>query len=228
MRVITEDSQATVLGTRFEINSSELSTLLEVSEGSVRLEQTLENRSVDVGQNEFAVSDLNSGIEVRPRGAPRYRSPLITVDTPGRSVDIEVDVRGAKTLYLVTTNGEDNNRFDHVVWLDPVLTGEKTYDLTRIPWTRSKSGWQESRINSGLFGGKIRVNKMICEKGLTTHATSVIAYDLPPNCHTFKTRAALLDSGANQENSEASVRFEVYTELPEETLRKLEMRRRFY
>ncbi|MDZ8118467.1 NPCBM/NEW2 domain-containing protein [Pontiella agarivorans] len=227
MQIITEDSKATVLGTQFEIHSSDVSTLLEVKEGVVRMEQP-DRQAADVAANNYAISKSDKGIAVRTSGTPIYRSPLITASTPGQGVDIEVDLQGAEKIYLVTGNGNDNNRYDHVVWLNPEIIGAETQDLTQYTPVLNKSGWHQSRINTGLYGGPIRVNGKEYEKGLSTHATSVIAYDLPAGSATFRCRAALLDSGTEQTNSIASVHFEIYTELPDEKLQKLKIRKKFY
>jgi hypothetical protein len=229
LRVHTEYSRATVLGTRFEINSSDISTLLEVTEGSVQFEQLDQKQTTTVKEAEYAVSSPEPGIIVKPFEAPLFKSNIITKNTPGRGVNIEVDVRGAKKLYLVATNGGDNNRFDHVVWLNPQFLGNKIHDVTLQPWTIEKSGWRKgSTINAAFSGGPIRVGEKTYKKGICSHATSLIAYDIPLGCHTFKCRAALLNSGIYQAGSIPSVQFAVYTQLPEEELEKLLIRKSHY
>ena len=228
LRVHTEYSRATVLGTKFEINSSDVSDLLEVTEGSVHLEQVDSQQNSVVGQAEYAVSGPGNEIEVKQKGAPIYQSPVITKNTPGHGVEIEVDVTGAKKLYLVTSNGGDNNRFDHVVWLHAKLSGIKEYDLTKQKWTIATSGWRTTRLRMGYFGNPIQVEGIVYDRGIVTHATSVVAYDIPDGCHTFSARAALLDSGLAPPDSVTSVRFEVYTELPENKLHKLLIRKTHY
>ena len=52
-----------------------------------------------------------------------YKSPLVTRKTPGQSVAIEVDITGAKKLYLVVDDGGDGYFCDHADWIEPELTG---------------------------------------------------------------------------------------------------------
>lgn len=228
MRVHTEHSRATVLGTQFEINSSNDSDLLEVIEGSVEIEKSDGQEGLEVGQHEYAVAQPAHSIQVKTQGVPLYRSPLITKDSPGQGVDIEVDITGAKKLYLVTTNGGDNNRFDHVVWLNAKLLGSNEYDLREIPWGIAKAGAHNTQLDKGYYDNPIQVEDITYEHGITTHATSVIAYDLPQGCTHFKATAALLDTALAPSNATPSVRFEVYTELPENKLQKLRIRKLHY
>lgn len=228
MLVKTSDSNSTVLGTQFEINTSKAATLLEVNEGTVSIEHVGDGSNVKVGADQYAILRQGGGIDHQKVNAPLYRSPLITKDTPGLGIDIKVDLKGAEKLYLVTLNGGDNNRFDHVSWLSPVLKGKDTLDLTTQQWFLEKNGWKDSVVNGGLDGTLLKSGGKLFEKGVSTHATSVIAYDVPEGYHSFEARAVLLDSGLNQNKSVSSVRFEVYTDPPEDKIQKLLIRRTFF
>ena len=48
-----------------------------------------------------------------------FKSQLITRQTPGQSVDIDLDITGAKKLWLVVDDGGDGYDCDHADWLNP-------------------------------------------------------------------------------------------------------------
>ncbi|MEO7535566.1 MAG: NPCBM/NEW2 domain-containing protein, partial [Ferruginibacter sp.] len=50
-----------------------------------------------------------------------WKSGLIDRKTPAQSKEVDVDITGAKKLYLVVTNGGDNIDWDHADWIAPTL-----------------------------------------------------------------------------------------------------------
>jgi len=148
-----------------------------------------------------------------------WKSELITQETPGQSVDIDLDITGAKKLYLVTT-------FDDVIgfgrhncdWIEPVLTGKAgMIKLTDQKWIKASAGRGEPVINKTAGGGKLTVNGKEYENGINTNATSIIEYHLPEGYSRFKTKAgidkdALMQLG--QFGSKASARFIIFVEDP--------------
>ena len=54
---------------------------------------------------------------------PVYESHRVTAETVGHAVDIDVDLSGAKKLYLVITDGGDGYMADWAEWLSPVIFG---------------------------------------------------------------------------------------------------------
>ena len=73
MTLITPHAQATVQGTRLALKIVPGSTLLEVTEGLVRLTRSLDNASVDVKAGKFAVA--GEGIELVALTIPRGGAP---------------------------------------------------------------------------------------------------------------------------------------------------------
>src|SRR4051794_40450562 len=109
-----------------------------------------------------------------------FDSKLVTPRTPGHAVNVDVDLRGAKELYLVVRDGGDGFGCDWADWVEPKLigpAGEKK--LTELKWKSASAGYGEVHINGNAQGNPIRVNDAPASFGLGTHANSVIAYDLP-------------------------------------------------
>lgn len=230
LMIFTEHAEAEVVGTKFKFSSSDYSSLLDVKDGAVKMTRLQDNKSVMVKQKQYAVTGNESEeFNAEASGDPVYRSELLTRNTKRRIINIETDISNAKKLYLVVQNGGDNNRFDHAVWIAPKLVGPKgELDLTEYKWSQAKSGCFSNRINCGFGGDKIKVAGNSFDKGITTHATSVISYDIPDGYTYFHSSAAILDSGYNQFESCSSMIFEVYTEMPSKNFERLLIRRHHY
>lgn len=222
MEIFTEHSKCEILGTSFTLSTSNVSTLLDVSEGEVHFE--VESKSILVKSLHYAVAGGEGEFEAQKSANPIYRSPLITNSTPGRRVPIKVKVKAAKKIYLVVSNGGINNRFDHAAWIRPRLYGPKgTLDLTKHPWIIAKSGALRISKKSPLL-----VEEVNLEVGVSAHATSVIAWDIPEGYEVFEADGVILDSGALQKDAIPSVNFEVYTSMPEKKLKELLIRKHHY
>jgi hypothetical protein len=227
MEIITEHSSCEVLGTSFTLSSSDVSSLLDVSEGEVRFHH--KKASLLVPAAHFASAGGNTLFEVQKSDKPLYKSPLITKDTAGQKVPIKVDIKDAKKLYLVVGNGGINNRFDHAAWIRPTLSGlNGTLDLTELPWIIAKAGAMRILKNKDHHGGPLSVEGKDLKVGISAHATSIIAWDIPEGYDTFEATGVLLDSGTMQRDAIPSVHFEVYTSMPELKLQKLLIRRHHY
>jgi hypothetical protein len=222
MEILTEHSKCEVLGTSFTLATSDVSTLLDVTEGEVNFKR--KNKSLLVNDLHFAVAGGEEAFEVQKSANPIYKSPLITNATPGRKIPIKVKLNVSKKIYLVVSNGGLNNRFDHAAWIKPRLYGPKgTLDLTKHPWTIAKSGALRITKRRALL-----VEGVNLKVGISAHATSIIAWDIPEGFDTFEAVGVILDSGALQEDAIPSVNFEVYTSMPEKKLQELLIRRHHY
>ena len=121
-----------------------------------------------------------------------YKSTLITQDTPEQAVDIDIDVTGAKKLYLVVTYDEGTRSSHSANWIEPKLTiGKKTINLTDLKWLKASAGRGVPVINATPRGGKLTVNGKVYKNGISANATSVIEYDLPEGVTRFKVKAGL-------------------------------------
>jgi hypothetical protein len=86
-------------------------------------------------------------------------------------------------------------------------------------------------IIQGIFAPEPKdayVNNRKVDDVIVTHANSIILYHLPPGAKRFTAKAALLRSGIEQEGSQSSVTFEVYTDIPEEKIKALVRERNAY
>ncbi|MEM7392724.1 MAG: NPCBM/NEW2 domain-containing protein, partial [Verrucomicrobiota bacterium] len=145
---------------------------------------------------------------------PVYESKAITKSTKGHEVGIKADIKGAKDLYLVVTDGGDGYGCDWADWAEPRLTGpagEKK--LTDLKWKSARAGWGAVRVNKNAGGQPLRVQGKAIEYGLGTHANSVIHYAVPDGYDTFHARG-VLDNGGTDQGCGSTVTFAVYTKKP--------------
>jgi putative membrane-bound dehydrogenase-like protein len=151
---------------------------------------------------------------------PKFSSPIVTSQTPGHAVDVDVDITGAKQLYLVVTDADDGISADWADWAEPRLIGpggEKK--LSDLKWKSANSGWGTPHSNRNVEGGPLRINGQSMPYGIGTHSNSLIVYDLPPGYTRFKARAGIDNGGSDQGSpSASSVRFLVFTEPPPQRL----------
>jgi hypothetical protein len=108
-------------------------------------------------------------------------------------VDIDVDITGAKKLYLVATYDDIIGFAKHNCdWIEPTLTGPKgSINLTELKWVINSGGQGEPVINRATSGEKLRVNGKIYKNGINVNATSIIEYDLPEGVTRFKAKTGL-------------------------------------
>ncbi len=146
------------------------------------------------------------------RQKAKFSSKTVTSKTPGRAVDIDVDISGAKKLYLVVTDGGNGYACDWADWAEPRLVGPKgELKLTDLKWKMAKSSWGSTNINQNAAGRPLRIDGKQVKYGIGTHANSVIAFDLPKGYKRFKARGGLDNGGTDQNGGGASsVQFQVY------------------
>lgn len=143
-----------------------------------------------------------------------FKSELVTRDTPGQAVAVDVDIKGAEKLYLAVDTGGDNFDCDHVAWIEPTLIGpDGEKKLTDIEWVSATTGWGKAAINKNVNGGPIIVDNQPVAFGIGAHSPSLIEYKLPPGYTGFKAKAGLEKSGVDQRGG-ATVRFYVLTSDP--------------
>lgn len=147
-------------------------------------------------------------------GSPRFVSPNVTKIRPTAGID--VDISGAKQLFLVVSDGGNGKSCDHSDWLAPTLVGDKgELKLTDLKW-KSLEGFGGGKIDRNFQGKPLMVGGKTYENGIGVHAPCVIAYDLPAGYQRFKATGGLDNSGSDQGGcgEQASVQFSVYTEQP--------------
>src|SRR5690242_10666950 len=123
---------------------------------------------------------------------PKFASPVITSQTPGHAVDMDVDIAGAKQLYLVVTDGDDSFACDWSDWAEPRLVGPKgEKKLTELKWRSASSQWGAVHIDRNADGQPMKIDGKPVSYGIGTHANSLIMFDLPPGFTRFKARGGL-------------------------------------
>jgi alpha-galactosidase len=143
-----------------------------------------------------------------------FSSDLITRQTRGQGVNIDVDITGAKKLYLIADMGDGDFAADHFDWSEPRLIGPNgELKLTDVKWKNATSGWGNTSTTSSVGGRPMMINGRLVSYGIGTHSPSVIEYDLPEGYTRFKTFAGL-DNGAVIQPNGATVRAMVFTQSP--------------
>jgi hypothetical protein len=146
---------------------------------------------------------------------PVFESPLVTRETPGHSVPVSADLRGAARLVLVVEGGEDGTGWDHALWVAPRLRMKdgSVRPLTALEWTRASAGWGEVSRERSSSGKPMSVNGRAVGDGIATHARSIVEYELPAGVVGFEAGGAI-DDGALTQPTGASARFVVHALPP--------------
>ncbi|MBI5757040.1 MAG: NPCBM/NEW2 domain-containing protein [Planctomycetales bacterium] len=149
---------------------------------------------------------------------PKFDSKVISASTKGHAVDVEVDITGAKSLFLVATDGGDGFGCDWADWAEPRVIGKGVNEkqLSKLRWKSASAGFGEVNLDKNCGGGALSIDGKQVEYGIGTHANSVIEFALPDGhpFEKFKARAGLDDQGVNQ-GCGSTVRFLVFTEKPD-------------
>lgn len=127
-----------------------------------------------------------------------FRSGTISYVTPGYSCNVDVQLpKKAKQLALVVTDGGDGYNYDRANWANPqiILKNGETIDLTILTYTKGEAGWGRINRNANIEGEPLKIAGKVYEKGIATHANSVILYDLPEGAVRFTALAGIDDAG---------------------------------
>ncbi len=145
---------------------------------------------------------------------PLFDSQLVTRETPGHAKKFDVELEGAKELYLVTRDGGDGFTADWADWAEPVLVGPQgSKKLTELKWKKADAQWGEVRTNANAAGQPLKINGQSVADGIGTHANSVIVFDVPAGYTRFQGRVGL-DNGGTDQGSGSTVQFLVYNQKP--------------
>jgi hypothetical protein len=147
--------------------------------------------------------------------APAWTSPLVTRQTPGHGVEVDVDVTGRPRLVLVAEGGEDGSGWDHALWAEPrlLMADGSERRLTDQGWVQASAGWGEVSTERAPSGGPMRVDGRPVRYGVAAHARSLVEYALPAGAARLRAFAAI-DDGALASPTGASVRFSVHALPP--------------
>ena len=177
-------------------------------------ENQIEVWSKDLADGSKALTLINRGRAAEfDESRAIFKSALITRSAPGPT-NIDLDVTGAKKLWLVVDDGGDGFDCDHADWLEPeIFTADGAINLTSRKWNSATAGWQQALVNRSVSGGPLTVGGITSTNGIGTHSPSIIEYALPAGGTRFTVRAGL-DLGGTSQNRGASVHFLVFTSDP--------------
>jgi hypothetical protein len=143
-----------------------------------------------------------------------WNSKLITYKKGEQFTEVKVNIEGAGKLYLVVTDGEDGNRWDHADWIEPRLLGKnESLDLTNIKWISASSGWGTAMMNKSVGGNNLIVDDKEYTNGIGTHSNSIIEYNIPEGFDTFSAIVGL-DKECINHTEGATVKFHIFTKYP--------------
>ena len=149
---------------------------------------------------------------------PLFDSKVVSPKTPGHAVDVDVDLTGAKQLYLIVRDGGDSFSCDWADWAEPrLITKDGEVKLTDLKWKSATSDWGKVHVNKNADGGRLRIAGKDLPYGIGTHANSVIAYDLPRGVTRFQAKAGI-DNGGSDQGGGSTVQFLVFGEKPTASL----------
>ena len=146
---------------------------------------------------------------------PKFCSGLVRPGVKSGRIAIDVDISGAKKLWLVVTEGGNGYACDWADWLEPKLIrpNGSALNLAKLKWKSATCGWGEIHLNKNCVGGPLQIDKRKWTDGIGTHAPSIIEYDLPENFSRFIAKAGI-DNGGSEQTCEPQVEFLVFTEPP--------------
>lgn len=160
-------------------------------------------------------------IQPEPEKSPKtagdgklFQSPVVTKATKGHAVEINVELKGAKSLFLVVSDGGDGYGCDWADWVNPRFVGpngEKS--LTEMKWKSASTGFGQVHVNKNSGGQAARVDGKAVEKCIGVHANSVLEFAVPAGATRFKATGALDNGGTNQ-GCGSTVSFAVYSKQP--------------
>jgi hypothetical protein len=149
-------------------------------------------------------------------GRAVFETPRIGRRTPGLGASIDVDVTGAKKLFLVAEAVNGGTEGDDIVWSEPtILTATGSRRLTANTWVSATSGLGTASTEHGARGGDLWVAGKPARFGIGAHPQSVIEYDLPADATQFLAFAGIDERGVDPTHGYgAGVRFLVFTKSP--------------
>jgi putative membrane-bound dehydrogenase-like protein len=148
---------------------------------------------------------------------PVAESAILFAKDKQRLVELSAELNGSKQLFLVVAE-MDGNSCDWANWIEPevVLDDGTVIDLTKLKWKEAQS-LGTTRVGKNYDGKPLKVAGKEYARGIGTHASSFIAYELPAPAKSFRAKVGIDDGGAIRAGkaSGADVKFAVFTTRPE-------------
>lgn len=135
----------------------------------------------------------------------------------GALESFDIDVTGARRVWLIAQDGGDGYSHDWATWGEVELVGDDgAAPLADLGWVRATTGWGQVRKNQNCGGGPLRVRGREFAHGIGTHAVSEIVFRLPDGVRRLRGYVGPDDGGTEQSGSASSVSFEIWVERPED------------
>ena len=148
---------------------------------------------------------------------PVAESAILFAKDKQRLVELSAELNGSKQLFLVVAE-MDGKSCDWANWIEPevVLDDGTVIDLTKLKWKEAQS-LGTTRVGKNYDGKPLKVAGKEYARGIGTHASSFIAYELPAPAKSFRAKVGIDDGGAIRAGkaSGADVKFAVFTTRPE-------------
>lgn len=186
-------------------------------ESKITLDDLKQNLDPKQGKNPYfdAPAPASSGASTGGTPKAKYRSGLVRSGT----VNVDVDLAGAKGLWLVVNDAGDSFSCDWGDWLDPqfIKADGSSISLTDLKWKSATTGHGEVRFNQNAGGNPLSVDRKLYAKGIGTHAPSVVYFEIPEGVTRFKSQAGL-DNGGTDQGCGSTVEFMVFTDKPSDSI----------
>ncbi|MCX8239449.1 MAG: NPCBM/NEW2 domain-containing protein [Akkermansiaceae bacterium] len=153
----------------------------------------------------------------------KFASEVITKETPGQQVSVEIDITGATQLFLEVSDGGDGSGHDWADWIEPRLIAAdgKEKRLTELKPANIDS---RARVGKNQNDGQLKVNGKEYADGIGTHSPSRISFNLPVGYTTFRAIGGLDAGGIDQSGSKPSVQFRAYTDPKAHSVENLQIK----
>jgi chitinase len=112
------------------------------------------------------------------------------------------------TVQASNVAGSDSQQFTLTVNPPPTA---KNYYLSDLKWTSATIGWGAIHENLSVLGNALTLNGMAYKKGIGTHASSQIVFNIGDACTTFQSDVGI-DDEVRHSGSVASVVFQVFSD----------------
>ncbi len=148
---------------------------------------------------------------------PVAETPVLYAKDKQRLVELTAELNGSKQLFLVVAE-MDGNACDWSDWIEPevVLADGTVVDLTKLKW-KDAEALGTPHVGKNYEGKPLKIAGKEYARGIGTHASSFIAFELPGPAKSFRAKVGIDDGGAIRggKPSAADVKFAVFTTRPE-------------
>jgi hypothetical protein len=140
----------------------------------------------------------------------RYRTGIVN----GGEHAIDVDVAGARTLWLIVGEGAHGQHLDWAVWAEPTLhSASGTTKITDLSWRSATSGYGKPQVDKNVVEGPLKLARRDVPYGIGTHANSVIIYELPEGTTRFTASVGPDEGATSKSNVGHEMEFFVLTDV---------------